>query len=694
MSGLHPRRSAWPAGRLALALAVGLALVPAGLLGQAASSGATDPPDAPPKPPAAPPAPPHPDAPDGARADAPPEIPSWYGPGSPEELAAFATSAAERHIAAREAAERLVQDDPESIIGHLVLARAHHFGEANFPRARYHGQLALRYFTDRYGDPSAGASVGPAWFWHANILKQLAETAHDLQDFETHLGLVALYNERYRPRMIAERAWPLLKLRRFAEARLAAREGLAEGSADQTRLALNALCAIEFEAGEDDASYRACNEALAHSRKQGHISVVDLTNAAEAARTVFRFDESETLLLEATRAAPTWYGNPHLELAELYTRAGRFPEALAALRRIPAYRMQRPPHVRDADRNETRRALSAFFLTAGRPADALRITERALVMPDRQTHSSRDPAQDRAIVALLDRRAHLMAAELALEEAAALGVWARLKARVQATQAQLSAFLSGRVASKLLSEGDRLVGMLEVGRAQAAVVPPWLLPELVEVMGAGVVCEAVSRAREGDRRPGVGPYYDAVAAEAAYHAGDEDEAARLGRQAGAGLAGGDQLLAARAMAIEAVAGQAGGVARLEAAMLKDPGVFRRLGVPLPVRVEASGGDVAEAVADGVGRSPRFDDDGQGFTVRVDAGAGGGSACLLGPTGAVLGCGEARPETTDDPDALAQKILDALHAEAFAPRVDLSQADANSLDGTNRVGRDALKTLFD
>ena len=78
------------------------------------------------------------------------------------------------------------------------------------------------------------------------------------------------------------------------------------------------------------------------------MSAVDLTNFAEASRSLFLLDEAEQTLLEAADAQVSWYGNPHLELAELYLREARFTEALGALRRVPPYRAQRPPHARDA----------------------------------------------------------------------------------------------------------------------------------------------------------------------------------------------------------------------------------------------------------------------------------------------------------------------------------------------------------
>lgn len=544
---------------------------------------------------------------------------------------------------------------------------------------------------------------GPeVWRWHAVLLQELAAVHGDMENYVERLSYIAEYNLEYDPDMLAERAWPLMKLGRFDAARLAAREGMAEGSPRQMEIGLNALCAVEFEAGHDGNSYDACRAALDYARREGRPSTVDLTNFAEASRSVFKLDEAERILLEATEAEVSWYGNPWLDLGELYTRQGRFAEALNALRRVPPYRSKRPAHVREADRNEGRRALSAFFTVVGRPVEALHITEKALVAPDRRGHNSRDPAQDGAIIALLDRRARLLQAEMVREQAAASPWYERLGAWAQASWLGVEAWMSGRQATRLLAglDGggrDRLVGVFRIGTAEAAVVPPWLLGDLVDVAGAGVVREAVRRARARDEREQAEGYYDAFAAEAALASGDEERALELGARATAALGQQEVMLVARVRALMAEAAWRSGqdaTAHYDAAFQRDPGVFRRLGFTVPVRIEVSGDDVAEAVGDALGRSPRLDDGGAGLRVVVEADATGGRACLLGVGAAVLGCGDATPEPADSVDEFAQRIADAFHTAVFAPRIDLSQADANSLDGSHAVERDPLRTLFD
>src|SRR5690606_6449893 len=131
------------------------------------------------------------------------------------------------------------------------------------------------------------------------------------------------------------------------------------------------------------------------------------------------------------------YGNPHVELAELYVRGGRFVEALDQLKQVSRYRARRPPHVQDSDRNEARRALAGFFLVIGRSQDAIRITSRAVVAPDRRGHNSRDPAQDEAIAALLDRRARVMEAQRLAVEALGAPLHERLWASMRGLHQRL-----------------------------------------------------------------------------------------------------------------------------------------------------------------------------------------------------------------------------------------------------------------
>jgi len=97
----------------------------------------------------------------------------------------------------------------------------------------------------------------------------------------------------------------------------------------------------------------------------------------------------------------------------------------------------------------------------------------------------------------------------------------------------------------------------------------------------------------------------------------------------------------------------------------------------------------------VRRSPRFHVTSDApLTVTIDVRAAGGRVCLLGGAERVFGCGEASVNNDGDTvTTLAQRLVDAFHADVFAPRVDMSQAEINSLDGSAQPTRNPLQTRF-
>ena len=605
--------------------------------------------------------------------------------GEIEELAMWELIERRRYVKAREDAEQYLAEHPGSYVAHLVLGMAQHYGEANFPKALFHETHALDLF-----EASEGAQPTPSqpWRWHARILIGLTHAHGDLEHYDEQLGFMYRYNELYTPQLHAELAWPLMKKREFDKARLAAEAGLATGDPYQIERAKNALCAIEFEAGDDAKSYEVCQDAVEYGTAHfGTATAVDLGNYAEAARAVFRFDKAEHLLMEASKSGLSWYGNPWLELADLYMRAGRFAEALSALREVPRHRATRPAHVRDSDRNEARRSLAAFLLLMGRPDEALRITDKAAVLPDRRAHNSRDPEQDRSIVALLDRQARLTLAEMTLERAAAKPFYSRWWARGKALRLRFEAWMSGLRVARFLDDEARLVGTFAIGTARSAVMPPWLLGELIGALGPGVVRAAIARVADEDPRRGAIAYYGAMLAEVSLAQHDYEEAVDHAKVALKGLQPGDALLRQRVVAVlaKSLSDPREATALYEEVLATDPGLFRRLGWALPVEVESSDAEIDRALAKAVMRSPRFESSSDGLRIQID----GSRICLFGRTGTAWGCSEEDLEEDDTGESYAQRVVDSFHQTIFSPRVDLSRIDINSLDGSNRVTRNPL-----
>lgn len=597
------------------------------------------------------------------------------------EQALWSLVFAGRFVDAREAAQKILAVDPRSYVAHLSLAIVHHQGEANFPKALRHAKEARRLFEaqEHPRDPTT-------YRWHILILSQLAAAHYEVGQHAERLEVMKELEELHGVGRRSDRAWSLMKLGRVDEARAAVREALASGDPQEEEIALNAQCAIEFEAGDEEASYRACKEAVDARRRRGALPLlVDLTNYAEAARALFRFEEAEAALVEASKLREPSYGNPHRDLADLYLRAGRFAEAAAAVRRIPEVRALRPASMVDSDRAEVLRTTAALLILGGRPEDALEMTDEAIRRPDRRSHQSRDPAQDIAVAALLDRQARLAVAERIVEEAVPGNIFERLWAKARAAFQRLLAYRSARKAIDALAGEERVTGFLRIDSAKAAIVPPWLVGDLAELVGPGVVRAAADRAQAVDARRGIEGYLEAVRAEAAFVEGDEARFETHASRALEVLPRGERMLRARLDGERAIfacrrAVDARCAWHLGAVMDVDPGLFRRLGFAVPVKLE--GASSGEELAEILSRSPRFDVRGAGLLLRI---TGRASACLGSPDGQVFDCVEG-----SDPADAARK----LQREAFAPRVGLERIGIDSLEGGPGVSRDPLGPLLD
>ncbi len=610
-----------------------------------------------------------------------------------ESLKAWALIRDNKPIEARELAERIVRKQPKDFIAQLVLGHVHHYQEANFPRALFHVRRALQSFEGKHGSTPDDA---PHWLWHARILQELSAVHGELENYQRNLRIMMRYNSLYDPDMIAERAWTLMKMRAFDKARKAAQEGMASGDPSQVGIALNALCAVEFEAGNTLKSYHYCKQAIEHSRQQlGRLRVVDLTNFAEASRSVFKLDEAERVLHQATRASVSWYGNPWMDLGSLYVRQARFPEALAALKEINRYRASRPPHVQNSDHNEIQRVLAAFLLNVGEAKAAMEITRKAMVVPDRHGHNSRDAAQDRIVMALLNRQAHHNSAALLREEHCAHPWYTRIWVSLKANWLQFKGWMSGQQAEKDLINRKAIKGTLKIGSATSAIMPPWLVGDLSEVIGPGPLQVALQQARRDDKRPKAQAYYNAFAVTLAFAEGNDAAVLSRGKQALAELPPSETLLRGRIHALMAHTlfydrhQPAQALTHYQRVFEVDPGVLRRLDLELPVQPLYAEGELNDDLADAFERSPRFATNAQGLQLRIRSGAQNSQSCLTMPDGSQLVCAETPRGKQSHDDWLYNAVAD-FHQQAFRPPLDLSQSDIHSLNSSNNVSRNPFQ----
>lgn len=625
-------------------------------------------------------------------------LPSGFGD---NELAQAAWQAFEsgKPVRTRELTEEILQGDERSIPGNCLMGIVQHRSEGNLPVALFHFKKCRRLFEGRYGEfPGDDAP----WFWHALSITEMAFISGEMGLHAEKVELLLERDDFYEPKLPAERGWPLMRLRRYAEARAAVEEALLLGEPSQISSALTARCAIEAEQQQRQASYEACIDAANHDRDNLYGNSTPFTNAAESSLGLLRFDEAEKLLLEASSHFDRdTVSNPWLDLTQLYLAEGRTPEALEAVRHMYSWRNRQPVYMEEQNRAETQMTAAIFLLIAGRPTEASRITQRAVERPDRTGFTSSESEQLKAATALVDLLAQRTAAEWAAEQASWSTFRQSISLRLEAAQRRLAAWSSGQRAAAQINERI-LLATLRPYLAGAIEATEWVEPELVALIGPGVTLAAIAKARQIEDLEAAEGYFKAFEAEAIFLQGRSKKALEVLELALQELPNSEVLLRARLTVIGAKASLDIGdwrraVAFFDQTMQLDPGSVRRAGAALPTVVYAAPGEIAQRSQDLLEGSPRFKEAEGGFQVRLEGHQDGGAASLRSPEGTVLTTVQVRSRAGDSVDSMARRLIQELHIKAFAPRLDLTQADLRTLDGSPTAGggrsNERLRSVF-
>lgn len=627
--------------------------------------------------------------------------------GTDEELEAYNLYTQNQLLTARTKAEAILRRSPDSVVGHYVLGCVLREAEGSLAQAMHHLGRARELYEERWG---VNRPSGAPWRLHQAILFEITQLAGEIEQYEYQLHVIEFYDSLYDPDLLAEHAWPYIHLRKFDDARRYARLAIATNDPWEASLGLNALCAIEAEAGARQPQYDACIAALDGARRRAATPAastpegeeapaqqvtVHAYNAALSALSVLRRTEAEALAQEGARRLEYTTANPWRFLASLYTDQGKATEAINALREMQRWRSRQPANLRDQDHAESDGILATTLLVVGEIDTGLAIAERTLERPDRRGLSSSDAEQALGGHALLRRALRAASRERHLEHAASGSFFERVATKFSSLVDAWNIWGDEQRVENAASSNHRLVQTVRgYVRGGLEPVPTWLVGDLVDIVGPGVVAVALNRAASLDARfPAVAPYRDALSAEVALAQGDEQRALTLARRALEHLPQDENLLIARVAAIAGVAATDVGrnneaVGLFGRAMQKDPGVFRRLDIALPATIRNRGsGDAATLVADALSRSPRFDDGERGFTITVSGSGNLLSACIDGPDGARIRCVEETRRRRETDEAFGRRVSDAFHDQVFALRVILSTTDMHSLDGSVAGGQE-------
>lgn len=619
-----------------------------------------------------------------------------YLQGTPAETAALRLLEQYQLVKLREAAHAILKDSPKSYAGHFLMGFSLHNSEGDLPRAKFHLTKARELYRERHPNT---VQISDPWGWYERILLELIQVNAEMDAYETQIATIDEYAElaqalsgRVPPNMLAAYAWPLMKLEREAEAR--ARLAKVAGEEDEvTRTTyLNTLGALEMEFGHPAASYQAFKQLVEDIRTRGwRQTCTYLRNLGEAAAGIGQFDEAERLYSEATRYFDTFtYSNPWFDLTFLYLAQARFPEAVDALKKTHEWRFAVQPFLAQQTWAQDQHATAELLLHLGETEKGLEIAETIVRRPDRQGGDSIQMDQKVAGTLLLYRSLLLAESERWRESQTWASGWDWWKALLKRRELRGLARVADIQIQALVTKNDRVAASFRPYYApRTIIVSDWHRPDLVEIYGAGVSLQAIEGiyAQPPESLDWEKPVLEVSRAEIAFQRGRESEAIEILQATIPELSEARAVIRARAEA--RLAGLLFDEDRFEEAMQVGtrvfdtaPAMFRHLGISIPIQVSVDEHSESQQVARALTKSPRFHRDSRGFQVSIRQAGDSLLASLSTPQGSLLAeaavplQGEQRAK-----QSAAAELTERFHQKAFAPRIDLSQRDINSLDGS-------------
>jgi len=580
----------------------------------------------------------------------------------------------EQLIKARTEAEAILDKHPDSFIATFAMARIQHDEEGNHARALYFIHRAEALLAKQFHTPP---------IWDKKLLREEYWIVHEMDRMDEALAVVDRYEKKYDDTDETLRIWPLFKLGRMDEARALGRQLAASDNPYEREHAYNGMLSLEFEAHDRAATYKWASDGVEITQGK---SCNMLRNAAGAAFNIFKLKEAEDLALRAHKAEDhDCEGDGYDQLTGLYLSEGEFQKSVAALeslKGVPIPKRYRPQFAIE------RRALLADILhVLGRTDDAERLAREVYELPERTgmtSSSKRAAAIDRGF-------RYFQALDARLARIAEMTAYRPMLATLSVDVVRLVAtrWTVRRELIELLADDDILVTYTRPNMGEPDTTGSWRTMALADILGTGVMEDAVARARTLDAPfPEAQPYFLAFEGELAYRRGDYAAAADKAAAALAHLPHEEALLRYRTLAWQADALRRAG--KLDPrpyheVLQQFPSIFRILDLSIPVAIDSDGSAAAAEAARRVADSPRFTEEaGAPFKIHARTVDGVVEMCLSDTAGFQFACAKG---SKDDP---AISALDAFHEAAFSPKVALGQLDLSSLDGSPvRVSADQV-----
>ena len=595
------------------------------------------------------------------------------------------------NVKARELSEQWVRTKPDSPAAQFALAEVLLTVEGNMPRALFHLSRAEELTGYETLETAFNSGYMP---WHYLTLSQLSLVHQLMGEQIKSLEYLDKLNEIYGLDIEPLRGWPLIKLKQYDAARQSANRVLQTNDNERERArAWNTLCAAELASLLPIKSTSACDRTIDgdenNSSRTNNFDTVYLTNASEVALSLLEIEQAEDYLRRATQYLnPNSVADPWIYMLYLSMNQGRFDEARNALDSMLLWREQQEPIVSIMNRAEHFLVSASFLLLAGYAEDAVKLTKTALNQPDRNGSYSADDEQKDAYAALLNMAANRAEYQIQLENMATMDFIGAMRVRLNSITLQLNAWRAARRAGSLFAKFEVIQNRLRPYAPLDVHIPEWLEPELVQLIGTGVMSAVLEQARENGAFQLNNGYYYSYRAEIAALDKDYTSVLEAAGNALTLLPEQETLLRARISARMADAfwkiGQhEESLNSYAIALRQDPSISRRLEASIPVRLDTNGSEFSKQVSKYLLRSPRFQEHENGFNLSVRE-TPDLSICLNARTGNVISCYAMSTAANQSSDWNAQELTRNFHVRTFGLGYDISKAQRSILLGSSVI----------
>ena len=615
----------------------------------------------------------------------------------PEELDAYNAYLKFKDVKARTLISDVLKKDSKSPVSYFVLGLLTREDEGDTTRALHYFKKSIEFAEAQCGKTPLTTNCVK---WHSLAYQEKIEALKSLDRAQEAYESILHYDTLYDPKLNQQKIWPLIKMRRLDEAEAFANKILKEGATADRLHGLNSLCVLSSERNQRILSDQVCTEAGSKIK-----SMVIQYNTAIAKFSIFDLPAAEIVARHGTTLPNDMYGSAWEILIYQYTLENRFSEALSAAKQASEVHRGFSGLKEELSRAHFLNAISQLLFALGRPEDAYRLAHESHELPDRTGKVSGNPRFDQLMNDAYYSMVLKTYAEY-LNEAYPQLTWKeKLKNMGKQLEIKFTRYLLQKKIKKLLQEQDllvRLVTPYPPSLGPLETLPYWLVGSLVEITGEGVFLQALqtSQARETELLDKSKGYYLAALTQERFLNGDYSKTLEMAELALEGLPIEERLQRDLLKTLLAYSNyQLGQYEVMKGQYIEllrsTPSFLRVFQLKLPVKFTVEPGKYSDAAYQLLKQSPRFKNDSHGINLNIQSGEDFIFVCLMDDYHSMIHCTRSDVKNDQNGQFTVEKGVQSFLLEAFAPKIDLSQLDVNTLNGvpTKGIGSEQIQNLL-